>query len=103
MRVLVTGAGGFLGRAIVAELLAEKVEKNEVFCLVRRKSKDDDNLPNVFRGDIADFQSLSELENIENIETIIHAAGLAHQFGKTADEDFWKVNVEGTKMWRVWQ
>jgi nucleoside-diphosphate-sugar epimerase len=28
---------------------------------------------------------------------VIHCAGLAHQFGKARDEDFWNVNVEGTK------
>lgn len=94
MKVLVAGAGGFLGRAIVAELLAEK---HEVFCLVSLKSKDFGDLPNIFRGDIADLESLDALGEIKNVETIIHAAGLAHQFGKTSDKEFWKVNVGGTE------
>ena len=95
MKVLVTGASGFVGREIVAELLREK---HEVFCLVSPKSKKDKDLPNFFQADISEVEDLNELEkSFENIDAIIHSAGLAHQFGKTADEDFWNVNVNGTQ------
>ena len=94
MRVLVTGASGFVGRTIVAELL---VENHEVFCLVRQKSINLEDLPNVLRGEISDAENLLSLETIENIDVIIHTAGLAHQFGKISDEDFWNVNVIGTE------
>lgn len=94
MRVLVTGASGFVGRAIVTELLGEN---HEVFCLVRQKSENLDELPNVWRGEISDAESLSPLENVKNIDVIIHAAGLAHQFGKTSDDVFGNVNVTGTE------
>ena len=94
MRVLVTGANGFVGRAIVAELLQKN---HEVFCLVSPKSEENNSLTNVLRADISASESLSRLENTQNIDVIIHSAGLAHQFGKTSDEDFWKVNVRGTE------
>ncbi len=94
MRILVTGAGGFIGRATVAEFLKKR---HEIFCLVSPKSENIDDLPNILRGDVGDFGSLTEFQKLENIDTIIHATGLAHQFGKVADEEFWRVNVKGTK------
>lgn len=94
MKILVTGASGFVGRAIVSEI---GKENHEIFSLVGLKTRNEENLPNVYRGNIADSESLSELEEIENCETIIHSAGLAHQFGKTSDKQFWNVNVKGTE------
>jgi GlcNAc-P-P-Und epimerase len=94
MRVLVTGAAGFVGRAIVSELLEKNIE---VFCLGNSKSENKYNLPNFLRGDIRNFESLQHLSNLENIDTVIHSAGLAHQFGKTDERDFREINVEGTK------
>jgi len=94
MRILVTGATGFVGKAIVAEL---QKENHEVFCLGSLKSVDTDDLPNFQKVDIADFESLKSLVNLQNIEAVIHSAGLAHQFAKTDEEDFRRINVLGTK------
>lgn len=94
MKVLVTGARGFVGQAIVAALLSEK---HEVFCLVSLKSENVNKLPNVYRGDITDAESLAKLKRIKNIDVVIHSAGLAHQFVNTPDEDFMQINVIGTE------
>ena len=94
MRVLVTGANGFIGQAIVTALLSEK---HEVFCLVSFKSENVEKLPNVYRGDITDAESLMGLKALKNIDVVIHSAGLAHQFGKTHDKDFRQINVVGTE------
>ncbi|HEX8247817.1 MAG TPA: SDR family NAD(P)-dependent oxidoreductase [Pyrinomonadaceae bacterium] len=91
MKVLVTGATGFLGRAIVEELL-----QNEFEVYTTGKSPEA-NLPNYFQADLTDSESLSELEKIGEIDTFIHSAGLAHQFVETSGKDFRKVNVEGTR------
>ena len=91
MKVLVTGATGFLGRAIVEELL-----QNEFEVFTSGKSSEA-NLPNYFQADLTDSESLSKLEKIGRIDAIIHSAGLAHQFIETAAEAFRKVNVEGTR------
>lgn len=92
-----TGAKGFLGRAIVNELLGAEAEKFEVFCLGRNKTKESEDLPNFLAADISDEKALERLSSLENIDVVVHAAGLAHQFGETPREDFQRVNVEGTK------
>jgi nucleoside-diphosphate-sugar epimerase len=94
MKVLLTGATGFVGKEIAFELIKENFE---VFCLGGLKAKNTDGLPNFRQADITDFESLRNLEEPENFDVIIHSAGLAHQFGKVKKEDFWKINVEGTK------
>lgn len=92
MKVLVTGATGFLGRAVVAELLQNNLE-----VLTTAKSAAASDLPNYFPADAAAAESLKSLENVGEIDAIIHAAGLAHQFKEIERENFWKINVEGTK------
>ncbi len=94
MKVLVTGAAGFVGKAIVAKLIEENFE---VFCLGSLSKENTGNLPNFYNADIADAESLGALNELTNIDVIIHSAGLAHQFGEVSKEDFWKINVEGTK------
>jgi nucleoside-diphosphate-sugar epimerase len=94
MRILVTGATGFVGKEIVAELLKKNYD---VFCLGSSKSKNSDNLPNFLKADVGDSENLEKIEELKNIDVIIHSAGLAHQFGEVKKEDFWKVNVEGTR------
>lgn len=94
MKVLVTGASGFLGQAIISEI---GQENHDIYSLVSFKNKNSQNLPNVYQADISDYESLLKLEEIENCAIVIHSAGLAHQFGKTSDEKFWDVNVRGTE------
>jgi nucleoside-diphosphate-sugar epimerase len=91
MKVLVTGATGFLGRAIVVELLQNGAE-----VLTTAKSSSAGDLPNYYPADITDAESLDGLESIGELDAIIHAAGLAHQFKETERENFRKINVEGT-------
>lgn len=94
MRILVTGATGLVGQAIVSELAKRKFE---IFCLGSANGKNKNNLPNFFRGDIRKFESLKPLADLHNIEAVIHSAGLAHQFGKVNKKDFTETNVEGAK------
>lgn len=94
---MITGANGFVGRVLVREFLAASHE----LVLVDRPgfSKGSADFPdevNVIGADISDFDALSALE-IPRVNTVIHAAGLAHQFGKVTKDDFWKINVTGTE------
>jgi nucleoside-diphosphate-sugar epimerase len=92
MKVLITGATGFLGRAIVDESL-----KNNLEVYTTAQTKQADDLPNYFPADISAAESLNKLLNLGEIDALIHAAGLAHQFKETGPEKFRKVNVEGTR------
>ncbi|MEI8379292.1 MAG: NAD-dependent epimerase/dehydratase family protein [Planctomycetota bacterium] len=93
--VLVTGASGFLGREIVRQF-------SDAGMTVRglARSWPAENAPaNVDRqtGDITEPGSI--VSAVEGVRTVVHCAGLAHQFGKsTANADaFQRVNVQGTE------
>lgn len=94
MKVLITGAGGFVGKAIADELQRDRFE---IYRLGSPRSENTHNLPNFYRADVREFESLMALEELAETDVIVHAAGLAHQFGNVQAEDFWKTNVEGTK------
>jgi nucleoside-diphosphate-sugar epimerase len=98
MKVLITGANGFIGRAITAELAKNS---HEIIAVGRHQTKNlNQNIvksANYFEADISDSKDLERLNSIEGIETVIHCAGLAHRFGEVKRADFWKVNVEGTE------
>ncbi len=99
MRVIVTGATGFIGREIVNGL----AEAGETVFQVGRNPQDtaDNNLSSAkgrfFRADIVDYANFEEIRKLENIEAVIHSAGLAHQFGATSKKQFDAVNVTGTE------
>ncbi len=99
MKVLVTGGNGFVGAAVIKKLLAENYE---VSVLVNQNSTleaeaEIEKHCRVFRADIRDYESLNDLKITGNFDAVVHSAGLAHQFGERSEQDFWDVNVSGTK------
>ncbi|WP_166828983.1 NAD-dependent epimerase/dehydratase family protein [Thalassoroseus pseudoceratinae] len=91
--ILVTGATGFLGRAIVSQAISGSIplkttgRKNLV-----------EPLPNFVSVDLAD-ETLSSAqldELVAGTRCVIHAAGLAHQFDATAGDytRFHRLNVD---------
>lgn len=98
MKVLVTGATGFIGKEIVRELSVNNIEVTGV-----RGRKSSAELLNqnseikIVQLDISDVKSVSSGEKLGKFDVFIHSAGLAHQFGETKKEAFDAVNVEGTK------
>lgn len=99
MKVLITGGTGFVGEAIIEKL----VENNfEICALINQKSafkKDSiaEKHCRILRADIRDSVSLNKISIKDNFDAFIHSAGLAHQFGEINEQDFWDVNVQGTK------
>jgi nucleoside-diphosphate-sugar epimerase len=81
---LVTGASGFLGKAILCELFLHK----DRFITIGRQSTNDI---------LCDLVSEVPIINV-NIDCVIHAAGKAHSVPKTAaeDQEFFDVNLIGT-------
>jgi nucleoside-diphosphate-sugar epimerase len=91
MRVLVTGASGFLGGA-VSRLLLER--GHEVFALVRRPGSEPAGTTAV-SGDLTDATRLTEALATARPDAVIHlAAEIASQ---RSEEKVREVNVEGTK------
>ena len=82
MKVLLTGASGFLGKAIIASL----GDEHELISLGRSKT-------NTIQIDLA-----TQVPSLPKVDFVIHAAGKAHIFPKTEEEkqSFFKVNEIGT-------
>jgi nucleoside-diphosphate-sugar epimerase len=94
--ILVTGASGLVGNSIVGELSED--ERFEITGVCGKNKLDTEaTLKKIFQLDISDYEALKVAEELEKIDIIIHAAGLAHQFGDTLKENFWRVNVVGTE------
>lgn len=95
MKILVTGATGFLGSALVRALVLEGAE---VHVLVRpfspHRSRLQD-LPVVFHeGDVLEPASLQGL--FAGMDGVIHAAGMLGQAG-TPEATYHRLHVEGTR------
>jgi nucleoside-diphosphate-sugar epimerase len=92
MKVLVTGASGFLG-GHVAELLSKRGD--HVRALVRKTSnrRHLESLPNVelFEGSVEQVERVKEA--VDGVDAIVHSAGLIK--ARSTDE-FFAVNVGGT-------
>ena len=91
MRIIVTGASGFVGSRTCSHLEAAGHE------IVRIVHTGKTGLPNEYAVDIADPETFSALDNIRDIDAIVHCAGIAHRFGQTARDEYWRVNVKGAK------
>lgn len=106
--VLLTGATGFLGSHILAELVKRDVN---VTCLVRDKKKLESVLSYYFPKDYTSFKYSVVSGNIESdhlgiaadeyaaltksIDTVVHVAANVHHTGHY--EDFERTNVNGTE------
>ncbi len=85
MRILVTGANGFVGARLVKELAKE----NDVLALCRSKP----DLPAKFvKGDLLDDKVISTLRRL-TFDVVYHLAANTDE----SDMGMWDVNVEGTR------
>jgi nucleoside-diphosphate-sugar epimerase len=90
-RVLVTGGGGFLGRAIVARLVARG---DQVRSFARRDYPELRQLGvEVVRGDLADAAAVRAA--CADCEVVFHAAARAGMWGSYAE--YFEPNVRGTE------
>jgi nucleoside-diphosphate-sugar epimerase len=92
MLVLVTGATGFLGRRVVANLTARG---HRVRALGRNRNRLSEMPPGVqaIAADLADGAALHRA--CEGCDAVVHSAALSAPWGKRAD--FYAVNVQGTQ------
>lgn len=89
MRALVTGATGFIGRALVAELLARG---HAVRAAVRRPEDCLAGAETVVLGDLS--AATDWRATLRGIDTVFHLAALVHTRGTRHDEAEWeRINV----------
>ena len=95
-KYLVTGATGFLGRAVVTELLAHDAE---VYALVLPNDPLAAELPEgvtAVAGDVCDKTSMASFFRYGDSDTcFIHCAGIV-SVASQPDKQLYKVNVDGT-------
>jgi len=91
MAILVTGASGFIGKALIPKLLEKG---HRVYGLSRHPPPAGKNIiPR--KGDITQ-PDLGLKDVPANIAAVYHLAGI-HSLGEDKDGSIWKTNVEGTK------
>ena len=96
MNYIVTGAGGYVGFAVVNELLARGIVPR---CLVnsgKTKKQLEALGASVFSGDITRIETLHDIFNVEGEIGVIHAAALI-SVGRKMTDWLYTVNVLGTK------
>lgn len=98
MKVLVSGASGFVGREVVSELSGAGFE---IYQTSRSKLSSDEQNSKIhgsfITADITVYENLKVFEKIGQIDAVVHCAGLAHQFSEIDVEKFTAVNVKGTE------
>ena len=96
-KYLVTGATGFLGSAVTAELLAHDTK---VYALVLPDDPLAASLPKSVTavvGDVCDEASLARFFSFSDSETfVVHCAGIV-SISSQPGENLYRVNVEGTR------
>jgi 2-alkyl-3-oxoalkanoate reductase len=90
MRALVTGGGGFLGRAIIEQLLlrGDRVRSFARGCYPELAARGVE----VVQGDVADSNAI--LRAVRGSDVVFHVAAKAGIWGRAAD--FFSANVKGT-------
>jgi sterol-4alpha-carboxylate 3-dehydrogenase (decarboxylating) len=98
LNILVTGGSGFLGKAIVRELLDPtspiRPEKIRIFDIADPKMDGVDPRIEYFRGDVRDRKSLSEAT--KGMDFVIHSAAII-DWGTITEEEIYAVNTGGTQ------
>lgn len=95
MKILITGATGFLGGRLIEKLLAEK-STYQIFATGRNESSL--NLLEkkgviTLKGDLSEYDFTKKIT--EGIDVIVHSSALSSPWGKF--EDFYKANILATK------
>lgn len=95
MKILITGASGFIGKNLVKTFLKEGFK---VKVLVRKSSSIQglkQKGVEIFYGDVTAPASLEGVIDDE-VSEVYHTVGILGRWGRPA-KDYWRINVEGTR------
>ncbi|MEP7076927.1 MAG: NAD-dependent epimerase/dehydratase family protein [Acidobacteriota bacterium] len=90
MKVLLTGATGFIGNAILTELRGKGFEIIPVGGPHSSRS-------DILSCDISNREAVMELSSVGKVDAVVHAAGLAHRLKGGIPQDFNRTNVDGVR------
>jgi len=91
MNVLVTGASGFIGRALVKEFIRRK---DKVSIFLHEKEIPEESACQVYRGDICD--SIQLRAAMKDVDVVFHLAA-SMGASQANEKEFFRINREGTK------
>ena len=94
MKVLVTGAGGFVGTEVVKNLLSHGFEVRGLIRNPAQREGLEKLGAEVFIGDLKDKASIKKA--VTGVKRIFHIAALFRQAG-LPDSEYYDVNLEGTR------
>ena len=94
MKILVTGASGFIGSFIVEEALRRGMETWAAMRCSSSKQFLQDERIHFIELNLSDRQQLEEQLRGHEFDYVVHAAGVTKCLNK---EDFYRINTEGTK------
>jgi len=98
MKVVITGGSGFLGRALIEELLDNscpiQVDEICVFDLVEPKENYADKRLQFIRGDVRNLNQLKEA--IQSVDMVFHSAAIV-DWGTKSEKEVYAVNYHGTQ------
>lgn len=94
--VLVTGAGGEIGRALIAQLLVDGASHIVALDLQAPTNPSDPTRVEYIVGDILDRELLTQLEQRFDFETIFHLAALLSTSGERNPQRAHDINVNGS-------
>jgi nucleoside-diphosphate-sugar epimerase len=97
IKILVTGGSGFLGKAIIDELIdpSSPFPVSHIRILDQKEYTGNSDSRIEFRkGDVRDYSFL--LEAVKGMDIIIHSAAIV-DWGTKSREEIFSVNVEGTR------
>lgn len=93
-KILVTGAGGFIGSHLVERLIQEGYQVTALYRKIRKNAKLENRFKKVI-GNVTDYNSIKVI--VENCHTIIHLAALNVADNSIENlERYQKINVHGT-------